>query len=409
MGNKNWESLENVIDNENFSWKVWEKPGDPHLIKRIQWGNEELKTVLQVFRDDWFGYGNMNKNLEEQLASYTGIENVILTNSGSAAIDVAVKALIHTKKWNRGDLILHPITTFPTSISSAISAGLVPVFVETTPNTYVIDADQIESAIEKYPEIKGAIIPHLLGNIPDMDRIKDILGYREIIEDSCDTLGGSFNGKNIGNFGTYTAFSFYSSHHITTGGVGGALATNDLELSDVAKSLIFWGRDFSKGDSFLNRYTYDTLGTDSQMSAIQAAFGLAQMKKSSEFIKGRKKQFEEIDEIFKGTSHFELPKSHPKADPSWFSYPLVVREEAPFTREDFSNYLRDKKIETRPIMCGNLLMQEAYKRIKYISLQDEFPIGNSIHERGLFIPAWGMPNDQKENYHEILRNFIDKN
>ena len=271
-----------------LEWKKWEKTGDSHLINRIQWTQKEIEAVQGVFNADWFGYGEFNKDFEKKLSDYTGIKHIHLTNSGSSAILVAIKSLIHQGALRRGDLVIHPITTFATSISSAIDFGVIPVFVETKPYTYVIDPEEVERAIKKYPQIKGLILPHLLGNVPDMNRILAALGNRFLIEDCCDTLGCYFNGKHVGSFGTAAAFSFYGSHHITAAGVGGAFGTNRDELSPIARSIIFWGRDFGAGEEFLNRYKYLTLGTDSQMTAIQAAFGAQQMGRLPNIVSARK-------------------------------------------------------------------------------------------------------------------------
>lgn len=391
--------------NATKSWKRWRS--DPHLINRIQWDSKEIFSMEEVLSDDWFGYGEPNKQFEKKLSEFTGLKHIHLTNSGSAAIAVAVKTLIHEGILKKGDLVLHPITTFPTSIAAAIDYWIIPVFVETKERTYVIDPEQVEKAIQLYPQIKGLILPHLLGNIPDLDRITEALKGRFLIEDSCDTLGGTFNKRHTGSFADLTAFSFYGSHHITSAGVGGALATNNLRLSETARSMIFWGRDFSLGDAFLNRYKYKTIGTNSQMSAIQAAFGLAQIERLPEFVSARKKQFDEMYALFKPFERFfELPESHPCANPSWFAFPLIVKDEAPFTREEFVTCLTENKVEIRPIMCGNLLKQPPYQNIEHITLQETFPIADKIETRGLFIPCWGMPEDQKRAYFSILEKFL---
>jgi CDP-6-deoxy-D-xylo-4-hexulose-3-dehydrase len=398
------------------SWKKWEKHGDLHLMNRVQWDGEELEKMKIPFLQDWHGYGDAQELLEQKLSDFTGVKYFNLTNSGSTAITTALKVLREQKRFNYGDLIIHPITTFPTSISPAIDYGGIPVFIETKEGTYVADEEQVEIAIKKYPNIAGMILPHLLGNISNTESILKSLNGRWLIEDSCDTLGGSFDGKQTGNFGDFAAFSFYGSHHKSTAGVGGAVGTNDEELSKLAKSIIFWGHYYDnhtnkdRHSNFLNRYATQTIGSDFQMSGIQAGFGLAQIEKLPKFIEERKKQFKELDDLLheKGEEYFVFPKSDPKSDPSWFSYPLVVKKSAPFTREEFVNYLTENYVEVRPIMCGNLIRQIPFAKAKKITLDNEkFPIGDSIEERGFFIPAWGMPENQKRDYHETLRKFLD--
>jgi CDP-6-deoxy-D-xylo-4-hexulose-3-dehydrase len=389
-------------------WKRWQGPGDPHLINRIQWDRAEIEEIERVFHEDWFGYGKINLELEERLAERFGTAHVTLTNSGSAAILVAVKSLLASGRLQRGDLIIHPVTTFPTSIASAIDLGLVPVFVETRRDTCVIDPDEVAGAIDRYPQIKGAIIPHLIGNISDMEKVKSALDGRILIEDSCDTIGTTFAGRHAGSWGDLTAYSFYGSHHITSGGIGGALTTNDPELQQVARSITCWGRDLSAGDDPLDRYTYATIGTNSQMGSLQAAFALRQLDRLPQFIEARARQFAEMKELLARYSYLRLPRSHPQAEPSWFAFPLIIAEDAPLSRRDLADRLVAQRIDLRPIMCGNILRQPPFQQVPHTCLHQHYPIGDEIQERGILIPCWGMPNDQKHDYHDILRKILDE-
>src|SRR3989344_6960480 len=395
--------------NKKLGWKKWEKAGDPHLINRIQWGEEEREALVKVLQDDWFGYSGPNKGLEREMSEYTAIPYVHLTNSCSAAIENALLALKHDGRWRPGDKVIHPVTTFATSISSAINLGLVPIFVESKPYTYVADPEQVSTAVERYPDARGMILPHLLGNVPDLEKIIKSLGKnRFLLEDCCDTLGSRYKDKHIGSYGDVAAYSFYASHHITAGGVGGAIATNDKKLNGIIKSLIFWGRDFQPSDDeFLKRYTYETLGTDSQMSALQAAFGLIQIDRLSGFVEERKKQFNEMTELFTQYDLFHLPQSQPGADPSWFSYPLTIKESSPFDRSNFARYLTLNKVEVRPLMCGNITKQRPFERAEWLSLnKGNFPVGDNIEKMSLFVPCWGMPENQKKDYYNILKKFL---
>ncbi len=393
--------------NESLKWKEW-KAGDAHLINRAQWGEPEVQALQRVLSDDWLGDGKANREFEGKLSAFTGISHFNLTNSGSAALQVAMQTLRHTGRFTEGGLVLHPVTTFATSISSTMFFGGVPVFIETTPQTFVADPSQVERAVKQYPEIEGMVLPHLLGNIPDMDRIKKALGpNRFLLEDCCDTLGGTYKGKHVGSFGDFAAFSFYGSHHVTAGGVGGAIATNNPEYARLAKSLIFWGRDYSAGQDFLKRYQYETIGTDSQMTSLQAAFGSAQMDRLPGFVSRRKAQFERMSKLIGDSGYFEMPRTDANAQPSWFSFPLLVREDAPFKRQAFVDYLVKNKVEIRPIMCGNLLKQAPFAKLPHRSLDgDKFPIGDAIDARGLFLPCWGMAADQQADYERILKTFF---
>ncbi|MBM3233187.1 hypothetical protein FJZ18_03415 [Candidatus Pacearchaeota archaeon] len=391
---------------EKLNWKKWKI--DPHLMNRIQWDENEFNSVKEVFMSDWFGEGESNKLFEKKIIEFTGVKYATLTNSGSSAVLVALKTMIHEGRLKPGDLVIHPISTFATSVSSSIDLGLVPVFIETKQNTYAADPEQVEKAIQKYPEIKGMVLPHILGNIADIERIVKALNGRVLIEDSCDSLGGYFNGKHTGSMADIAVFSFYGSHHISAGGGGGAVITNNSQYADTARSIIFWGRDFSKGNAFLNRYKYKTLGTNSQMPAIQAAFGLAQMDRLPGYLKARELQFREMDILFKNYDYFKLPVTHEKSQPSWFGYPLIVKQSSPFNRDQFVEYLVENGVEIRPIMCGNILVQPPFKNSRHITLQDSYPIADEIERAGMFIPCWGMPEDQKRYYYKIIRDFLDK-
>jgi CDP-6-deoxy-D-xylo-4-hexulose-3-dehydrase len=393
-------------------WKNWEKPGDQHAINRVQWGAEEKAAIEGVFNSDWFGPGSANYGFQKKLEEYTGIPHIHLTNSGSSALMIAIHDLMDQRRLQPGDYVLHPITTFSTSIAPAVRMGAVPVFIETKDRTYVTDPEQVERAVKRYPRIKGMILPHLLGNISDLKDIKKILGERWLVEDCCDTLGGTYEGDHVGTFGDYAAFSFYGSHHITALGVGGAIGVKGRDSFERARSLISWGRDFSIGDGFLDRYRYSSIGTDSLMTAAQAAFGRAQMGRLPEFVEARAEQFKEMMNIFgRHERSVELPLQFPGAKPSWFSFPLVIREGdgADFTRNEFVDYLTNPKnnVEVRPIMCGNILGEKAYQGLPHVTLDDSAPIGDKIASQGLFIPCWGMPREQRDHYHGILEAFLD--
>jgi CDP-6-deoxy-D-xylo-4-hexulose-3-dehydrase len=214
------------------------------LINRIVWGPAEIGQIQDVLDNDWFGPGPKVEKFANVISDYTDIDLVQPVNSGSTALTLAVEAMLRLGLWQPGDLILHPLLTFPTSIVPALKNNLIPLFVDVDPHTYQIDLVQVQAAIATFGDrIAGAIIPHLLGNILDMALLLEILDGRLLIEDCCDTMGGYYDGLHVGNFGHVAAFSFYGSHHVTTAGVGGALATHIGEMYDYAKSATHWGRN----------------------------------------------------------------------------------------------------------------------------------------------------------------------
>lgn len=396
-------------------WQEW-RPGDPVLINRIVWDQAELDQVQSVFNNDWFGPGEKVDELAKSLANFTTIDLVQPVNSGSSALTLAVEAMVHLGHWKPGDWILHPVLTFPTSINPAIKNGLIPVFVDVEIGTCQIDLSQAEAAMMQYGNrIKGAIIPHLLGNVCNLDWLMDTLDGRPLVEDCCDTLGTTW-GSHVGNFGEVAAFSFYGSHHATTGGVGGALATNRQDIYDYAKSATHWGRNdydqFSEAyELFEHRYTYDTLGHDYQMTELQAAFGVAQLERVTAANVRRKEVFREIDSYFRlnGLDKFlHLPYCHPKASPSWFAYQITIRDEAPFSRRNLAEHLISNLIEIRPIFTGNITKHPAYRRLGAGSIKVFGSTDNAdlIDRNGLFIPSWGMSEGELAYMLEVLDNFF---
>lgn len=398
-------------------WKKW-KPGDPVLINRIVWGQPEIDQIQQVLDNDWFGPGPKVEKFARSIADYTDIPHVQPVSSGSAALTLAVEALIYLGQWKPGDWILHPLLTFPTSINPAIKNGLIPIFVDVDPNTYQIDLKLAEAAITKYgPLIKGAIIPHLLGNISDMALLMELLDGRPFIEDCCDTMGGYYDGLHVGNFGHVAAFSFYGSHHVTTAGVGGALATHSEEIYNYAKSATHWGRnDYSllsdTYEKFSRRYWYETLGHDYQMTEIQAAFGIAQMARLDEANEKRAQRFAELDNYFSDLEDFfYLPHTENKeADPSWFCYPLTIKPGAPFGRPEFATHLMRGRIEIRPLFTGNILDHPAFTRLsddQKILLNSQSKNADLAGANGLFLPSWGMSDGEMAHLLDVLDRFFN--
>jgi len=399
------------LDLESKKWK----PGEWTYINKLKWGRPELEQIMKVLESDWFaGNSKFNERFEAKLVEFSGMKFAQTTNSGSAALEIAVQTLLQKGIWKRGDKILHPALTFPTSISSCIMAGLVPVFVDVDEGTYVISDDGMDKAFEIHKDIKGAIIPALLGNVPNIDKLKFHLDNKPLIIDSCDVMGSKWDGKEVGSYGDFAAYSFYGSHHISTFGVGGGLVTNNPEYASFMKSLTFWGRDFSFDtadpiESFLRRYSYQSIGMDAQMTAVQAAFGLAQFERLPEYLGERNTVFNRLHNLFlRYQDYFILPmRTDIKADVNWFCFPITIRQGTPFTREFFVKHLLDKKIEIRPIMAGNLCNHLPYSMIKS-EIVGSLHNSDVVSRRGFFIPSAPMSSEQLEYYISVLEAFLKK-
>lgn len=398
-------------------WRKW-RQGDRIAINRIVWGEQEKLQIDHVLDADWFGPGSRARLLEQRLADFNGTKYCLLTNSGSSAIELICRSLLHLHLLKPDSMILHPACTFPTSIAPFIRAGMPVVLTDITEGTYVVSPGDVAQALWEYPVIDALMLPHLMGNVPDMRGLSHALGDRLLIEDCCDTLGSSFDGRPVGSFGIASAFSFYGSHHISTFGVGGCLCTNNEELYRTARSLAFWGRrfldEYTPFEDFQNRYTYETIGFDMQMTEVQAAFGLAQLERLERLNAGRIQTFDMMLEFFEadifkeGTSEgaFVLPRSSSfDASPIWFSFPLLVREDAGFSRDDLARHLLDRKIEIRPIFAGNLARQPAYAGRPELLVSGDLFQSDRAMNNGLFIPCWGAMTGEQVDH--IFNAFLD--
>jgi len=381
--------------------------GDRLLINRVVWDEKELAGVLDVFDRDWFAGGYYIKKFQEALGDAFG-GRYLLTNSGSTALETAVMILMKKGLLKPGNLVLHPALTFNTSAACFAKFGMVPLFVDSLQGTYNADPDQVVDIVRDF-DVRAIVMPHILGNTTSMADLLGVAAERgiPIIGDSCDTLGTTYMGQEVGNFTPYTAYSFYGSHHITTAGVGGAIKVHNDEDYELAKSIIHWGRDWEAEQTFANRYSYLTLGSDYQMTEIQAAFGLAQLGKLVANNKRRAEVFSAMNTALFDAGldeFFYFPWSHNGTEPSWFGFPLTIYENAPFTREELIGTL-DKQfnIECRPMFSGNTLKQKAWQDVR---CPRPYPLAfaDVALKQSFFLPAWAMPPSAVER---LIQSVID--
>ena len=357
-----------------------------HYAGRI-FDEKEIINGVDAVLDFWLTLGDYGDQFEEKLKKYLGVRDVILVNSGSSANLVAISALLSSELENPlrpGDEVLTPAVTFPSTLSPLVLSGLVPVFLDCELGTYNIDCSKLESAFS--PKLRAIMIPHTLGNLCDMDKILAFAKKHSLylIEDSCDALGSKWNGKFAGTFGDMGTISFYPAHHITMG-EGGAIVTNNGRLAKILRSVRDWGRDcwcksgvsdtcqkrfgWKLGDlpyGYDHKYVYSHIGYNLKPTDIQAAIGLAQLDKLPDFVEKRKQNFKRIYEVFsKYSDWLILPKWENLSDPSWFGFPITVKENAPFTRNELTAHLEKNRIETRLLFAGNILRQPAYKNIAH--------------------------------------------
>jgi len=390
----------------------------------------EMQNAVSASLDFWLTAGPEAAKFEKNLGQFLGIREVVPVNSGSSANLVAMTALC-SKQFRlglrKGDEVIVPAASFPTTVNPIIQNQLVPVFVDSTIGDYNLDPEQAAQAIG--PKTRAIIFAHTLGNPADMDKITALVKEHDLllIEDTCDALGSTWDGKVLGTFGHFATLSFYPAHHITVG-EGGAVFTSSRRLAKIARSVRDWGRDCWCGYNdppdgrchqrferqvpgmpgfYDHRYLYTEIGYNLKLTDLQAAIGLAQLTKLPEFIAQRKRNFAYLFEGLQDYSeHLILPSWHEKSDPSWFAFPLTVRDSAPFKRHHLTRFLEENNIETRPLFAGNLVKQPGYRDITYRAVGD-MPISDLIMRGTFFIGVYpGLAQPQLDYMIEIMDAFF---
>ena len=351
-------------------------------------GTSELKNMVEASLDGWLTTGRFNQKFEEGLANFLGVKCLLTVNSGSSANLIAFSTLTSHKLKERalqkGDEVISVAAGFPTTVNPIIQFGAIPVFIDVKFPTYNIDENLVEEAITK--KTKAIMLAHTLGNPFNVKKIKDICEKYNLwlIEDSCDALGSKFDGKNIGTFGDLATLSFYPAHHITMG-EGGAVFTNSKKLERIAESFRDWGRDcycepgkdntcnkrfgWKLGDlpfGYDHKYTYSHIGYNMKITDMQAACGLAQLDRLEGFIKKRKENFNFLYNNLKNLEEFLiLPEPEKNSEPSWFGFPITLKKNNQYNRNDLIKYLNDNKIGTRLLFSGNLIKQPYMKNMNF--------------------------------------------
>ena len=350
--------------------------------------NKELQMLVASSLDFWLTTGRYNIEFEKQLSEFLNINYTITTNSGSSANLLAITSLtsreLGERALNSGDEVLTVAAGFPTTVNPILQNNLVPVFVDVELSTYAVNTNLIEDAITD--KTKAIVLAHTLGNPFSIDKIISLAKKHNlwIVEDCCDALGTTYNGKFVGTFGDIATLSFYPAHHITMG-EGGAVLTNKNQLKRIIESFRDWGRDcfcapgknntcgkrfeWKYGDlpyGYDHKYTYSNLGYNLKITDMQAAIGLAQLQRLPQFIELRKKNFAFLKKHLSNLKKLLiLPEPTQNSEPAWFGFPITVKNDAPFTREDLILYLSKKLIDTRPLFAGNITKQPYFKNQRY--------------------------------------------
>ena len=422
----------------NKTWtagKDWVQYSGPWFDER------EFVNGVGTLLDEWFILGEKGREFELKFAPYLGKKDGILVNSGSSA-NLLMVSLLTTKRGGslpKGSKFITPVVCFPTTINPLIQCGYKPVFVDVELPNLNLNLDQVEVTLmnDKNKEIKGIIFAHVLGNPPDMDRLMDIVKRYDLIylEDTCDALGSTWDGKPLGSFGDISTCSFFPAHHMTMG-EGGFVAINSAKKRMALASLRDWGRacycntakpgnvmtgtacgcrfdSWFKGQEdiiFDHRYVFEEIGYNLKPTEMQAAMGLAQIEKLDEMHSRRKQNFNRLYNIFKKyMQYFYLPTKHEKADTSWFGYLVTVKDDAPFSKADMVDWMEAKKIQTRSYFTGNALFHPAYSELaeEYPDARNQFPIATKTTMDTFFLGVYpGITSEQLDYIESVVDEFI---
>ena len=351
-------------------------------------GEEEVQNMVAASLDAWLTTGRFNADFEKKLAEYLGVKYCLSVNSGSSANLVAFSTLTSPKLGDRavkkGDEVIGVAAGFPTTVNPIVQFGAIPVFVDVDIHTHNVNADLIEAAIT--PKTKAIMLAHALGNPFNLAKVMELCKKYNLwlIEDTCDALGAEYNGQKVGTFGDIGTLSFYPAHHMTMG-EGGAVFMNSLELKSIAESFRDWGRDCycapgcdntcgcrfeqQHGDlpyGYDHKYVYSHLGYNLKISDMQAACGLAQLDKVDFFIARRRENFNYLKEKLQSLNEFvHLPMPTENSNPSWFGFPITLKDNCGSNRVDLLKFLDSHKIGSRLLFAGNLIKQPYFKDIEY--------------------------------------------
>ena len=381
---------------------------------------QEENAVLEIIRNHKTIMGEKVKQFEQEIATLFSKDQGIMVNSGSSANLLTFEVLDIPENSE----VITPILTFATTLSPIIKKGLIPVFVDVEPETYVVNIDQIEESITS--KTKALMIPSLLGNVPDLKRLRKIADENNLIfiEDSADTLGATFDGMPTGKFSDVSTTSFYGSHIITAAGEGGMVCCNDRKLAEKCKILRGWGRSSAINESekleerfnielsgipYDSKFIFEEMGYNFLPTEISAAFGLVQLKKLNKFAQIRQKNFESLNSFFSNQRFFKLPIQLPQVKTSWLAFPLTIDSEAPFSRMEIVKHLELHKIQTRPIFTGNVLRQPGFEKINHKNMEKEYHVADNIMNNSFLIGCnHGLNEKHLEKIKTTFKAFLDK-
>lgn len=385
------------------------------------YGEEEIEAVTSVLRSNSLALmdGPKVHEFEARVAKTFGKSTGLMVNSGSSANALATASL----GLAAGDEVITPALTFSTTVAPLVQQGLIPVFVDVEPDTYVIDPTRIEAMIS--PKTKALMIPNLIGNLADWKAIKAIADKHGLmtIEDSADTIGSLLDGAPTGSLSDIATTSFYASHVMTGAGFGGMACFNDDALFRRAKQLRGWGRSSSligeseaiedrfnvevDGIEYDSKFVFGDVGYNFLPSEISAAFGLVQLDRLPDYGDRRQRHFARLTEFFAEYEQwFMLPRQQPDTETYWLALPLIVREDAPFSRRDLQIHFESNNVQTRTVFTGNILRQPGFANVAHRADPRGFANADRVMQGGILLGCHqGMDESQLEYVCDVFREF----
>lgn len=389
---------------------------------------QDLAFMVDSALDGWLTSGRYTEEFERALANYVGQRSAVFVNSGSSANLVALSALTSPKLGKRrlvpGDEILTVAMGFPTTVNPIIQNRLTPVLVDVELGTYDVNPDLLAAAIG--PRTRGIMMAHTLGNPFDLDAVRSLCDEHGLwlVEDSCDALGSTYDGKKTGSFGDTATASFYPAHHITTG-EGGAVFVRSPLIRRQIESFRDWGRDcycqtgqdntcekrfeWQLGDlpeGYDHKYIYSHVGYNLKATDMQAALGLSQIQRLDEFARIRRENFTHLYSRLEGTAGLILPRATPKSDPSWFGFPITLDPKHPVDREELLRFLDQRKIGTRLMFAGNVVRQPAYRDVEF-RIASSLEVADIVMRRTFWVGTYpGLTPPMLDYIAESIREFM---
>ena len=403
-------------------------PGeDPVAVAGRVFDERELVALVDSSLDFWLTTGRYAERFEREFAHWFGLRECMLVNSGSSANLLAVSALTSPELGERrlqpGDEVITAACGFPTTVNPIIQNRCIPVFIDSELDTFNADLDQLETALS--PRTRAIILAHTLGTPYDSERVRAFARKHDLwfIEDTCDAVGATWNGQQVGTFGDFASVSFFPAHHMTMG-EGGAVLCRSPKLRKIAESFRDWGRDCwcapgkdntcgkrfewqlgTLPDGYDHKYTYSHIGYNLKITDMQAAVGCAQLEKLDDFITSRKANAETLTNALAGVSWLSLPKNMPGGESSWFGYPIRVLPDAPVTRDELIHTLHASKIATRLVFAGNILRQPGYRDIEHRVIGD-LPNADIIMRDVLWVGTYpGLEASQLEYVGDVVKRI----